>query len=162
SLVLGVLATFALRYSGFLNAPIMIAIALTTTAIGTLLPILRDAGEIDTRFGKIVLAAGAVGGMGPVGAVSRLPGREHSRWEEMTLLFAFAGITGVAAMAAWRVRLAPVIRLLERTLHASSQLPVRVCILLLIGLVVLADDFGLDVILGAFAAGMVVRLGSTG
>jgi Kef-type K+ transport system membrane component KefB len=162
SLALALLATFVLRYSGFLNAPIMVATALSTTAIGTLLPILRDAGEIDTPFGRFVLAAGAVGELGPVIVVSLLLGREHSRWEAVTLLFAFATISGVAAMAAWRVRLEPVISLLERTLHASSQLPVRICILVLIGLVLLAEDFGLDVILGAFAAGMVVRLANEG
>ena len=61
-----------------------------------------------------------------------------------------------------QVRLQPVVQLLGRTLHASSQLPVRICILLLVGLVVLASQFGLDLILGAFAAGMVVRLASEG
>jgi Kef-type K+ transport system membrane component KefB len=78
------------------------------------------------------------------------------------LLLAFAGVALVAAMAALHVRLQPVVQLLGRTLHASSQLPVRICILLLVGLVVLASEFGLDLILGAFAAGMVVRLGSEG
>ena len=57
---------------------------------------------------------------------------------------------------------AAIIRLLERTLHSTSQLPVRICILLMVGLVALAREFGLDVILGAFGAGMVVRLASTG
>ncbi len=68
----------------------------------------------------------------------------------------------IAALATLLVRLRPVWRLLERTLHVSSQLPVRICILLMVGLVVLAREFGLDLILGAFAAGMVVRLASSG
>jgi len=68
-----------------------------------------------------------------------------------------------AAIAALQVRvLRPIVRLLARTLHASSQLPVRICILLMVGLVFLAHEFGLDLILGAFAAGMVVRLSSEG
>ena len=162
SIVLALGVTFLLRTTGFLNAPIMIATALATSAIGTLLPILRDSGELKTRFGTLVLGAGAVGELGPVLVVSLILTHEHSTWQQTFLLVAFAGVALAAAIAALRVRLRPVVRLLERTLHASSQLPVRICILLLVGLVVLAHEFGLDLILGAFAAGMVVRLASEG
>jgi len=160
ALSLGV--TLLLRAVGFLNAPIMIATALTTTAIGTLLPILRDSGELESRFGTLTMAAGAIGELGPVMVVSLLLSKDHSTLLETLLLMAFVAVTLLAAIAALRVRLAPIIRLLERTLHSTSQLPVRICILLMVGLVALAREFGLDVILGAFAAGMVVRLASTG
>lgn len=59
SIVLALAVTFLLRTAGFLSAPIMIATALATSAIGTLLPILRDSGELKTRFGTLVLGAGA-------------------------------------------------------------------------------------------------------
>jgi len=154
--------TIALRMIRFVSVPIMVATALATTAIGTLLPILRDSGELKTRFGKLVLGAGAVGELGPVLVVSVVLTREHTTWVQTLLLLAFAGVALAAAMAASKVRLRPIVRLLERTLHASSQLPVRICILLMIGLVLLANEFGLDLILGAFAAGMVVRLASEG
>jgi Kef-type K+ transport system membrane component KefB len=162
SIVLALGVTFLLRTTGFLNAPMMIATSLATSAIGTLLPILRDSGELKTRFGTLVLGAGAVGELGPVLVVSLILTHEHSTWLQTFLLVAFAGVALAAAMAALRVRLRPIVRLLERTLHLSSQLPVRICILLMVGLVVLAHEFGLDLILGAFAAGMVVRLASEG
>jgi Kef-type K+ transport system membrane component KefB len=162
SIVLALAVTFLLRTTGFLNAPIMIATALATTAIGTLLPILRDSGELKTRFGTLVLGAGAVGELGPVLVVSLILTHEHTTWQQTFLLLVFTGVALAAAIAALRVRLRPIVRLLERTLHASSQLPVRICILLMVGLVVLAHEFGLDLILGAFAAGMVVRLASEG
>ena len=38
--------------------------ALATTAIGTLLPVLSDTGELNTEFGTYLLAAGAVGEFG--------------------------------------------------------------------------------------------------
>ena len=160
SIIVALAVTIALRTTGFVSAPIMVATALAT--IGTLLPILRDSGELKTRFGKLVLGAGAVGELGPVLVVSVVLTREHTTWVQTLLLLAFAGVALAAAMAASQVRLRPIVRLLERTLHASSQLPVRICILLMIGLVLLANEFGLDLILGAFAAGMVVRLASEG
>jgi len=162
SIIVALAVTIALRTTGFVSAPIMVATALATTAIGTLLPILRDSGELKTRFGKLVLGAGAVGELGPVLVVSVVLTREHTTWVQTLLLLAFAGVALAAAMAASQVRLRPIVRLLERTLHASSQLPVRICLLLMIGLVLLANEFGLDLILGAFAAGMVVRLASEG
>jgi len=162
SIILALAVTLVLRTIGFVSAPIMVTTALATSAIGTLLPILRDSGELKTRFGKMVLGAGAVGELGPVLVVSLLLTREHTTWQQTLLLLAFATVALAAAMAASKVRLRPIVGLLARTLHASSQLPVRICILLMIGLVVLADEFGLDLILGAFAAGMVVRLASEG
>jgi Kef-type K+ transport system membrane component KefB len=162
TIVLALAVTFLLRAGGFVNAPIMIATALATTAVGVLLPILRDSGELNTRFGNLVMGAGAVGELGPVVVVSLILTREHTAWHQTALLLAFAAIALTAAVAALHVRLQPIVRLLGRTLHASSQLPVRICILLMVGLVVLAGEFGLDLVLGAFAAGMVVRLASEG
>ncbi len=162
TIALALAVTFLLRTAGFLNAPVMIATALATTAVGVLLPILRDSGELKTRFGNLVMGAGAVGELGPIVLVSIVLTREHTAWHQTALLLAFAGVALIAAAAALHVRLQPIVQLLGRTLHASSQLPVRICILLMIGLVVLAGQFGLDLILGAFAAGMVVRLASEG
>ena len=65
---------------------------------------------------------------------------------------AFVILAGAAIGTALRVR----------TIHASSQLPVRPCVLLLIGVVFLAQSFGLYVILGAVTAGLIVALGNRG
>lgn len=94
--------------------------------------------------------------------VSLILSHEHTTWQQSLLLLGFAGVALLAAVATMLVPLRPVLLLLERTLHASSQLDVRICTLLMVGLVVLAREFGLDLILGAFAAGMVVRLASNG
>jgi Kef-type K+ transport system membrane component KefB len=160
TIALSVALTLSMRSTGFHKAPIMIATALATTALCTLLPILRDSGELKTRFGTLLSAAGALGELGPILVVSLVLTREHTTWQQTLLLLAFATIAFLAAVAA-RTRYVPAMRLLARTLHATSQLPVRICILVLVGLVLLAQEFGLDLILGAFAAGMVVRLGSS-
>jgi Kef-type K+ transport system membrane component KefB len=158
SLALAAGTVAVLEAIGFVRAPVMMTIALTTTAIGTLLPILRDAGELETPFGRFVLAAGAVGELGPIMAISVVLTHDASRWTQTGLMLGFVLIASVAILVALRVHPSAAVALFARTMHASSQLPVRICILVLVGLVTLAGTFGLDVILGAFAAGLIVGL----
>lgn len=50
---------------GLARAWPVVAIALVTTALGLLVPILRDAGVTDTPFGRNVLASGVMAELGP-------------------------------------------------------------------------------------------------
>lgn len=162
SLVLGLSAAAILNVLPFIHAPIMVAVALATTAMGTLLPILRDAGEFETKFGRLVLAVGAVGEFGPIVVVSLVLTREYSQWLQVGLMLALVAVTCFAALAALRVRPPKVLELLSRTMHSSTQLPVRVSILLVAFLFFLSETFGLDAVLGAFGAGMIVGLQTRG
>ena len=162
SLVLAFSAAMLLHFLPHVHAPMMIAIALSTTALGTLLPILSDAGESDTVFGRMVLAAGAVGEFGPVVVMSLVLTQGSSGWFEVVLLLAFVAIACLAALVALGVRPPRMLSLLTRTMHASSQLPVRLALFLLAAFVVVSEDFGFEAIPGAFAAGMVVGLATRG
>ncbi|WP_340561996.1 cation:proton antiporter [Streptomyces sp. GSL17-111] len=131
--------------------------ALTSTALGTILPVLRDAGDLDGRFGRVVLAFGAVGEFGPIIAIALLlSGRQPV--ESAALLVAFAVITAVAVVWALRPRPPWFADLVARTLHTSGQFAVRFVMLLLFSMLALSAAFGLDVLLGAFAAGLLTRL----
>ncbi|HEY1285526.1 MAG TPA: cation:proton antiporter [Solirubrobacterales bacterium] len=134
--------------------------AMATTAIGTLIPILRDNGELKTRFGTYLLAAGGVGEFGPILLVTLFLSTSHPL-HEAAILIAFVLLA--VAMALISVRLAwrgwPA---LERTFEASSQLAVRITVVLVFGLVLLAGELGLDVLIGGFVAGMIVRLALKG
>src|SRR3954463_1097041 len=55
-----------LAWAGIVVSLLYTGSALATTAIGTLIPVLSDSGELKTRLGTYLLAAGAVGGVGPV------------------------------------------------------------------------------------------------
>jgi Kef-type K+ transport system membrane component KefB len=126
------------------------------------MPILRDSGELETKFGVHVLAVGIAGELGPIVLVSILFTRDHTEWIQTFLMVIFILIVlGAAAVALWP---SPprVMALFNRTMESASQLPVRIAILVLMLLVALADRFGLDMILGAFASGMVVGLGTRG
>ncbi len=79
------------------NAPFMVTLALCTTGLGILVPIFRDGGQLDTAFGNLIVAAGTVGEVGPVVAMSLLLSKEYSTWHEFGFLLAFLAIVGMAA-----------------------------------------------------------------
>jgi Kef-type K+ transport system membrane component KefB len=134
--------------------------AMATTAIGTLIPILRDNGELKTRFGTYLLAAGGAGEFGPILLVTLVLSTANPVHESVILL-AFVALALALALVSvrygWRGWPA-----LERTFEASSQLAVRVTVVLIFGLVLLAGDLGLDILLGGFVAGMITRLALKG
>ena len=155
SLVLAYGIGGALAAAGVVVSFLYTGSAMATTAIGTLIPILRDAGELRTRFGTHLLAAGAVGEFGPILLITLVLSTTQPLHEALILL-GFIAIALVLALTsvrfAWRG-----IPALERTLESSSQLAVRIATVLVFGLVLLASELGLDILLGGFVAGMIVR-----
>jgi Kef-type K+ transport system membrane component KefB len=128
--------------------------ALTTTAIGTLLPILSDAGELKTRFGTLMLGAGAVGEFGPVLVITLVLSTTGTLHNALILVaFIVTAVTIALVSARSSVWTMP---LFERTLESSSQLAVRWILVLIFALVLLASRLGLDLLLGGFAAGLIV------
>ena len=105
-----------------------------------------------------MLAAGTIGELAPILAISLVLTHDTSRWTQTGLMLGFIIIASIAVLVALRLHPPAAVALFARTMHTSSQLPIRICILLLVGLVTLADTFGLDLILGAFAAGLTVGL----
>ncbi|WP_447949237.1 cation:proton antiporter [Microbacterium aurum] len=146
---------------GLLVAPglgaVVIGIALASTALGTLLPILRDAGELRTPFGRAVGALGAVGEFGPLVAISILLG-SHRPGVATVVLAAFVLISAGAIWYALKAPQGALHRFVNATLHTSGQFAVRIVMLILTALVALSIVLDLDMLLGAFAAGIVWRL----
>lgn len=144
--------------AGWVKSVTLVAVALSTTAIGTLLPILKESGQIDSDFGTWLLGIGAAGEFGPIALVSLVAaGASQGPWQAAVLL-GFAGWLVLAAYLAYRVRPAKFIALLASKMHTTSQLPVRMCVFLMTSLVFVAGLWGIDVILGAFGAGAMVGL----
>lgn len=162
SVVLAVLVVAVLHVIPDVQAPMMVVIALTTTGLGTLLPILRDSGQLEAPFGRMLLAAGTLGEVGPIVAVSLALSSRYSTWQEFLFLLVFLGLVGLAAAVGVGARPPKVIALLSRTMHASTQLPVRLSLMILGGLVLIANEFGFEAVFGAFAAGMIVGLATRG
>jgi len=136
---------------------VYIGTALTSTALGTVLPVLRDAGDLKSRFGSVMMAVGAVGEFGPVIAMALLlSGRSPGR--SAALLAAFAVLTAGAVWWAVRPRPPWFSRVIAKTLHSSGQFAVRLVVLLLAVMLGVSGALGLDTLLGAFAAGLITRL----
>ena len=151
-MIAGILIAF-----GTVRNELVVGLVLTTTALGMVLPILRDAGLLSSPISEHVMAAGTVGEFGPILAMAILLDRRNPiRTAGLLLLFVVVAV-GAAVFAA-RPQPPRLLVLLHRHVHSSAQLPVRISILFILGLVYLAFDLGLDVLLGAFAAGIVVRL----
>jgi Kef-type K+ transport system membrane component KefB len=129
--------------------------ALATTAIGTLIPILSDSGELRTRFGTYLLAAGAVGELGPILLITLILSTQTAIHNAI-ILCAFVGLAVAVALLAVRSS-GLTVSLFERTLEKSSQLAVRWIVVLVFALGLLASDLGLDLLLGGFAAGLITR-----
>jgi Kef-type K+ transport system membrane component KefB len=134
--------------------------AMATTAIGTLIPILRDEKELHTRFGSYLLGAGAIGEFGPILLVTLILSTTHPL-REAVLLVAFVALAVVAGVVAVRSAVSgwPVV---QRTLESSAQVAVRLAVLLIFGLVALAGELGLDLLLGGFMAGLITRVALRG
>jgi Kef-type K+ transport system membrane component KefB len=155
SLALGLIVGLVLAPS--LEAGIFIAVALTSTALGTIMPMLRDAGELSTPFGRAVTAIGAAGEFGPLIAISLfLSGRKPLL--AALVLIAFVVITGLAIWLASRGPHTRLHAIITATRHSSGQFAVRLVLLFVAALVCLSIAFGLDMLLGAFAAGVLYRV----
>jgi len=150
----------ALAAAGIVLSYLYTGSAMATTAIGTLIPILSDAGEMRTRFGTYLLGAGAIGEFGPILLVTLILSTGHPIHEALILVLfiALAVITGILAVrSAWKGW-----PLVEKSFETSSQLAVRLAVVLVFSLVALAAQLGLDLLLGGFVAGMITRIALRG
>ncbi len=162
SVLLGITVVGLLHVIPRVDAPLMVTLALCTTGLGVLVPVFRDGGQLETAFGRLFLAAGTLGEVGPIVAMSLLLSKDYSTWQEVAFLAAFLAIVGVAIVVGMSTRPPKLLALLSRHMHASTQLPVRVSLLMVAALFLLAEEFGFESILGAFAAGMVVGQATRG
>jgi Kef-type K+ transport system membrane component KefB len=156
SAIISLAAVAGLTYGGYVHDFIPIALALTTTALGTLLPILSENEMVGGQFGRYVLAAGAVGELFPILAVSLFLTKRDE-------FVAIGSLIVIAAAAVLLTMLPRVIgddrirAIIRQGQRATAQTGLRWSVVLLLGLLALAERFGLDVVLGAVLAGMVLR-----
>src|SRR5262245_16636507 len=143
---------------GLVQAWHVVAIAIATTALGILIPIMRDHGLLQRPIGPYILAAGTFGEIGPIVAMSLMLSRRHTAPVQTAFTVLFLALVVIVGWAAVQGRTPAVVRVLSRSLHQSSQLPIRIVVLLLVAMAVLADAFGLDLALGAISAGIIVGM----
>jgi len=156
SLVVALIAALIMTETGKVEDTVAVAIALSSTALGTLLPMLRDRGELSTKFGTFFMGAGAWGEFGPIIAIAVLLGTKSS-FAAIISLLVFGVIALLLAVIGNRLATDRVRNIFERGHNTSSQTALRFALLLIIVLLTIASEFGLDAVLGAFIAGVIVR-----
>jgi len=166
--VLGYLVTLVLGYgagatftaAGWVSQPLLIAITLSATSLGLVVPVLKDAGQVRSKVGQTALAAASIADFAAIVLLSLFfSASGGSTGSKVVILGVFAGlvaVTGLAVSGAARsMRLGQVLVRLQDT---TAEIRVRFAVLLLVAFTVLAEKFGLESILGAFLAGAIVGL----
>lgn len=157
---IAVIAGFLLKAGDLVKSPLLMAIALSATGLGIIIPILKDAGEVESMFGQLVVAAASVAEVGTIILLSLFfSGESSAIGSKLVLLIAFGGLVaavGFAIVAAEHsMKLSGTLARLQDT---TAQIRVRGAFLLLLGFAVAAEQFGAEAILGAFLAGAIVKL----
>ena len=160
TLALGLLWGLGFAALGWVNSAPLLALTLSATSLGLVVPVLVDAGEVDGDTGQTTIAASSVADFAAVVLLSLLfstsGGTTGSR---LVLLAAFAALVAVVGLAAWLAgRWARLGAVLSRLQDTTAEIRVRAAVALLIAFVALAKRFGLETILGAFLAGGVVSV----
>jgi Kef-type K+ transport system membrane component KefB len=159
SLGLALLVGYGLYVAGQVVSPLLIAIILVATGLGIVIPVLKDAGESDSDFGQLVIAGAMFAEFGSIILLSLFFSREAtSTTTKLVLLGGFvllaAGFAFVVLRLERSMRIAAVLLRLQDT---TAQIRVRGAFMLLVAFVALASLLGLETILGAFVAGVILR-----
>jgi Kef-type K+ transport system membrane component KefB len=158
---LALVCTVLLATTGLISSKMAIAIGLTTTALGTLLPLLQEANLLRPPFGPYVMTAGAAGEIFPIAAMAIFLSTKGIIGGLLSLILLGVATLGVlkiidiGAEQRWGERL----RVPE---HSTSQATLRWTLVVLVLMLVIADQLSIDIVMGAFLAGLVLRYWSPG
>ena len=160
TLVLGLAVGIGFHALGYVKSPLLIAVALSATSLGLVVPVLKDAGQVERPLGQLTIAGASVADFGAIVLLSLLFSEmAASIGSTLTLLGLFAALVAAVGLAFSRlnrsVRLDAVLVRLQDT---TAEIRVRMAIVLLVGFVALAEHLGLETILGAFLAGAILNL----
>jgi Kef-type K+ transport system membrane component KefB len=159
SFAIAVVVALSLSAGGLVETPLLVAIILCSTSLGVIVPVLKDAGEISSTFGQLIVSAATIADFGAIILLTLFFSGEGGAGSTVLLLGAlallalvvFVAVRGAGHLA--RVR-ADLLRLQDTT----AQIRVRAALVLFIGFAAVAEELGLEVILGAFVAGAIISL----
>jgi Kef-type K+ transport system membrane component KefB len=160
SLALGLVAGLALSGAGLVRSPLLIAVMFSATSLGIVIAVLKDAGQVATPFGQLVIAGSSMGEVGSIVLLTLFfSGESGSVGARLVLLGLFGAFCAAVAFAVVGAgRSLRVMRALVRLQDTTAQIRVRGAFVLLAVFVVLASRLGLEAILGAFLAGAILKL----
>jgi Kef-type K+ transport system membrane component KefB len=159
SLALAVAVALALSAGGLAETPLLVAVALGATSLGVLVPVLKDSGRIDSPLGQLVLAGGSIADFAAIVLLTLLFAGEGGPGATLVLVGALLALAYAMLLVVRGAQRSPRVRMdLLGLQDTTAQIRVRGALVLLVGLAAAAHHLGLEVILGAFAAGAVLSL----
>lgn len=157
---LALLIGFGLSAAGLVKSPLLVAIMLSATSLGIVIPVLKDAGQVSTQFGQLVVAAASIAEIATIVLLSLFFSEEISSIGVRLVLLGLFGLfvlaVGVAVLGAEHSR--RISATLVRLQDTTAEIRIRASFLLLAVFVVLAERLELEAILGAFFAGAIIKL----
>lgn len=160
TLGLAYVAAVGVVRAGLASNAVMMALILSTTSLGVVLPVLKEKRLQDSPFGQYLLVAASIADFATflllaVVVAAIRGGLTLDLLLVLVLLIAF----GLLARVGQYVIRFPLLRQVVRELsHATAQIKVRGAMALMVAWVVLAEALGVEVILGAFLAGALISL----
>jgi len=160
TLALGLVCGLVFGAAGLVKSPLFVAIALSATSLGLVVPVLKDAGQAGTELGQLTIAGASVADFGAVVLLTLFFSTKAAKTStKLVLLVGFAALGVVAALALSRIgRSMRLDAVLTRLQDTTAEIRVRLAVLLLVAFVALAERLGLETILGAFLAGAILNL----
>src|SRR3954449_4383889 len=159
SFAIAVVVSLLLSAGGLVDTPLLVAIILCATSLGVLVPVLKDAGEIASSFGQLIIAAASIADFGAIILLTLFFSGEGGTGSTLLLLgslFLLAAVVVLVLRGAGRsMRISSELVRLQDT---TAQIRVRAAMVLFLGFAAIAAELGLETILGAFIAGAVVSL----
>ena len=160
TLALGVAVGLAFGAVDWVKSPLLIAIALSATSLGLVVPVLKDAGQVDAPVGQLTIAGATVADFAAVLLLSLLFSEtEGSTGSRLLLLSLFVVLAVLTVLALTRVeRSARLEAVLVQLQDTTAEIRVRFAVVLLMAFVAMAGTLGLETILGAFLAGAILGM----
>jgi Kef-type K+ transport system membrane component KefB len=159
SFAIAIAVSLVLEVSGLIETPLLVAIILCATSLGVLIPVLKDTGQVDSTFGQLVIAGGTIADFGAVILLSVFFSGEGGVGATLLLIGSLVVLAGVVFLAVRRAETSRAIRSdLIRLQDTTAQIRIRGAVVLLVGFAAIADELGLEAILGAFIAGAILSL----
>lgn len=159
SFAIALAVAFLLKGAGLVDTPVLVAIILSSTSLGVIIPVLKDAGQISSTFGQLVVAAGTIADFGAIILLTLFFSGEGGVGSTLLLLGALVVLAAVVLLVVTGAERSMRIRSeLLRLQDTTAQIRVRAAVVLFVGFAALAEELGFEVILGAFIAGAVLSL----
>src|ERR671939_306706 len=156
---IALVVSLGLKAAGLVDTPLLVAIILCATSLGVLIPVLKDAGEIATTFGQLIVAAASIADFGAIILLSIFFSGQGGTGSTLLLLgalFALAAVLfGVVRGAEHSMRIRDDLVRLQDT---TAQIRVRAAVVLFVGFAAVGEELGLEGILGTFIAGAIISL----